>query len=186
MTIQLFSRLARWTATAGIGLASLLVILPASAQTAVPSTAAGAKSEQAQASNTIAAIASSNSSFTTLTMLLQHLGVVGALNNPNGEDYTIFAPTDAAFAAVPEETINFLLSDEGRETLFDILSYHALPGSITSSQLRSGSFTSTNGLPLKVDLTQGVKVNGANVLQADIIASNGVIHVIDQVLIPKR
>ena len=184
MTFKFSNPVTHGVVFASLGIASLSMMPLANAQ-AIDSPEVQVVA-QAQG-KTLAEIAGSSDSFKTLTALLQHLDVVGALNNPNGEAYTVFAPTDEAFAALPAGTIESLKQPENRDTLFDILAYHVIPGSVTSDQLSSGKVKSANGLPLKVKLKKsGVKVNQSKVEQADIVASNGVIHVIDKVLIPKR
>ena len=99
---------------------------------------------------------------------------------------SVFAPTDDAFGRLPAGTIESLYRPENRETLYDVLAYHVIGGSVTSDQLSSGAVDSKNGLPLQVGVGQRVTVNDATVRAADITATNGVIHVIDTVLIPQR
>jgi uncharacterized surface protein with fasciclin (FAS1) repeats len=101
--------------------------------------------------------------------------------------YTIFAPSDQAFAALPESTRQELLLPENRDELRQLLSYHVVAGELTSDQLSSGPVQSLEGEPLNVSVNQPdaqVRVNNATVSQADIPASNGVIHVVDQVILP--
>lgn len=157
---------------AGIGFTSLLIALPATAQ------GTGAQS--------ITQIAGSSDSFDVLVSLLDHAGWLGAFNGTNGKVFTVFAPTDDAFGRLPEGTIESLYKPENRETLYDVLAYHVIGGSVTSDQLSSGAVDSKNGLPLQVNVGPQVTVNNATVRAADITASNGVIHVIDTVLIPQR
>ncbi len=157
---------------AGIGLTSLLIALPATAQST--------------SNQSIAQIAGSNDSFDVLVSLLDHAGWVGAFDGSNGKEFTVFAPTDDAFGRLPEGTIESLYKPENRETLYDVLAYHVIGGSVTSDQLASGAVDSKNGLPLQVDVGQQVTINDATVRTADITATNGVIHVIDTVLIPQR
>ena len=155
---------------AGIGLTSVFVALPVAAQD----------------SQSIAQIADSNESFDVLTSLLNHAGWLGAFDGTNGKVFTVFAPTDDAFGRLPAGTIESLYKPENRETLYDVLAYHVIGGSVTSDQLSSGAVDSKNGLPLQVGVGSQVTVNDATVRAADITASNGVIHVIDTVLIPQR
>jgi len=156
----------------GIGFASLMIALPATAQST---------SDQS-----IAEIASSNDSFDVLTSLLEHAGILGAFDGSNGKVFTVFAPTDEAFALLPEGVVESLYAPENRETLYDFLAYHVIGGNVTSDQLDSGAVDSKNGLPLQVNVGEEVTVNTATVSTADITATNGVIHVIDRVLIPQR
>ena len=157
---------------AGIGLTSLLIALPLTAQSA--------------RSQSITEIAGSNDSFDVLDSLKKHAGILGAFDGSNGKEFTVFAPTDDAFGRLPEGTIESLYRPENRETLFDVLAYHVIGGSVTSDQLSSGAVDSKNGLPLEVNVGQQVTINEATVRAADITATNGVIHVIDTVLIPQR
>ncbi|MEO0430576.1 MAG: fasciclin domain-containing protein [Cyanobacteria bacterium J06656_5] len=157
---------------ASIGFVSLLIALPATAQSSD--------------SQSIAQIAGSSDSFDVLTSLLKHAGFLGAFDGSNGKEFTVFAPTDDAFGRLPAGTIESLYRPENRETLYDVLAYHVIGGSVTSDQLSSGAVDSKNGLPLQVGVGQRVTVNDATVRAADITATNGVIHVIDTVLIPQR
>ena len=157
---------------ASIGFTSLLIALPATAQ--------GTDDQS------ISQIAGSSDSFDVLVSLLDHAGWLGAFNGTNGKVFTVFAPTDDAFGRLPEGTIESLYKPENRETLYDVLAYHVIGGSVTSDQLSSGAVDSKNGLPLQVAVGSQVTINDATVRAADITASNGVIHVIDTVLIPQR
>lgn len=100
--------------------------------------------------------------------------------------FTVFAPTNAAFAALPAGTVDTLLLPENKDQLISILTYHVVPGAVTSDQLAGQrlSVETVQGSTVHVDGTDGVTVDGANVIAADIIASNGVIHVIDAVILP--
>lgn len=120
-------------------------------------------------------------------MLVAAVQAAGLEETLRGEGpYTVFAPTDEAFAALPAGALDSLLMPENREQLVSILTYHVLPGKTKAKDV-SGAVTSAatvNGGALTVDGRDGVKVNNATVVQADIWASNGVIHVIDAVLMP--
>lgn len=131
----------------------------------------------------IVAIASGDAQFKTLTKALGSAGLVTTLQGKG--PFTVFAPTDAAFAALPEGTVENLLKPENKALLTKILTYHVVPGSVLSTSLKSGDVKSVEGSSLKVAVSTGkVTVSGANVVKADIKASNGVIHVIDKVLMP--
>ena len=133
----------------------------------------------------IVALAASNNSFTTLTSALQATGLAESLQKRG--PFTVFAPTDQAFAALPEGTLDRLLLPENRETLTRILMYHLLPGEYTANQLRNGSARTVEGRRLNVKVnrdTNQVTVNDASVIQPDIQATNGVIHAVDEVLLP--
>ena len=105
----------------------------------------------------------------------------------NGEGpFTVFAPTNDAFAALPEGTVENLLKPENKDQLVAILTYHVIPSKVMSTDLSNGMKAETvNGAKIKVGINNGtVKINGATVIKADISASNGVVHVIDQVILP--
>ncbi len=100
--------------------------------------------------------------------------------------FTVFAPTDEAFAALPMGTVEDLLKPENKAQLVAVLTYHVVPGKIMSADIagKSMDVASVQGGELSVDATDGVKIDNANVVAADIETSNGVIHVIDQVVLP--
>lgn len=124
--------------------------------------------------------------FKTLAAALNAAGLVGTLKGAG--PYTVFAPTDAAFAKLPAGTVDNLLKPENKAKLVAVLTYHVVPGSVPSSAL-AGKVTdakTVQGGAVKVDATKGgVTVNGAKVVTADVAATNGVIHVVDTVLLPK-
>jgi uncharacterized surface protein with fasciclin (FAS1) repeats len=130
-------------------------------------------------------IASQNSQFSTLVAAVQAAGLVDTLKGPG--PFTVFAPTDAAFAALPAGTVENLLKPENKDQLVAVLTYHVVPGAVTSDQLagKRMDVATVQGQNVRVDGRNGVRVNNANVTQADIMASNGVIHRIDRVLLPK-
>ncbi|MEG4284642.1 fasciclin domain-containing protein [Microcoleus sp. A006_D1] len=139
--------------------------------------------EKVAAANDIVAIASGDPQFKTLTKALGAAGLVTTLQGKG--PFTVFAPTDAAFAAVPKATLDDLLKPANKAKLVKVLTYHVVPGAVLSTSLKSGDVKSVEGTSLKVAVAAGkVTVSGANVVKADIKASNGVIHVIDKVLIP--
>lgn len=114
------------------------------------------------------------------------LGAAGLITTLKGEGpFTVFAPTDEAFAKVPAETITQLLRPENKEKLTAILLYHVVPGKVTASEVaKLTSAKTVQGSPIKVNTEAGVKINDANVTTADVVATNGVIHIIDSVLMP--
>ncbi len=120
-------------------------------------------------------------SFTTLLAAAEAAGLVDTLKGDG--PFTVFAPTDEAFAALPEGTVESLLADP--EALAGILTYHVVPGKVMSTDLSDDMMAATvNGAEIMIDLDSGVMVNDATVVSADIEASNGVIHVIDSVILP--
>ena len=119
--------------------------------------------------------------FETLLAAATAAGLVDTLKSDG--PFTIFAPTDEAFAALPAGTVEGLLEDI--PTLTAILTYHVVPGKVMSGDLSDGMMAATvNGADVTIGTMGGVKVDGATVIAADIVASNGVIHVIDQVILP--
>ncbi len=133
---------------------------------------------------TIVEIASSAGSFNTLTTALKAADLVTTLEGEG--PFTVFAPTDEAFANLPEGTLDELLKPENKDQLVKILTYHVVAGAILSTDLESGKVRTVEGSKVKIKLGEEVKVNEAQVVKADIKASNGVIHVIDQVIIPSK
>ncbi|MFV2053803.1 fasciclin domain-containing protein [Aliiroseovarius sp. YM-037] len=120
--------------------------------------------------------------FTTLVAAVEAAGLVETLKGEG--PFTVFAPTDEAFAALPEGTVEGLLADT--EALTAVLTYHVVPGKVMSGDLSDGMMAATvNGGEVMIGTEGGVTVDGANVTAADIEASNGVIHVIDAVILPK-
>ncbi|AVL54804.1 fasciclin domain-containing protein [Roseobacter denitrificans] len=130
-------------------------------------------------------VAASNGNFNTLVAAVQAAGLEDTLRSEG--PFTVFAPTDDAFAALPAGTIEDLLLPENKDKLVGILTYHVIPGAVMAADVSGAStdVATVNGAMLTVDGTgDGVVVGGANVTAADIKASNGVIHVIDKVLLP--
>ena len=123
-------------------------------------------------------------SFTTLVAAVQAAGLVETLKGEG--PFTVFAPTDEAFAALPEGTVENLLLEENRDTLTAILTYHVIPGKVMSTDIAGQelSVATVEGSEVPINATDGVMVDGATVVQADIEASNGAIHVIDAVIMP--
>lgn len=122
--------------------------------------------------------------FKTLVAAVQAAGLVDTLKGDG--PFTVFAPTDEAFAKLPRGTVEDLLKPENKDKLVAILTYHVVPGKIMSGDIagKSTEVKTVQGDTLAVDATDGVKVDAANVVTADIGASNGVIHVIDTVVMP--
>jgi len=125
------------------------------------------------------AVAAGN--FTTLATALQAAGLVDTLKGRG--PFTVFAPTDAAFAKVPKADLDALLKDKAKLTA--VLTYHVVPGTVMAKDVKAGKVKTVQGSELTVGTTGGVTVDGAKVTATDIVASNGVIHVIDSVVIPK-
>lgn len=132
--------------------------------------------------NTIASIVANDPNFSTLLAAVQAAGLVDTLNSAG--PFTVFAPTNAAFAKVPEADLNALLNDPAQ--LKALLLYHVVPGRVTAAQVtKLTSAKTVNGANINVSTSGGmVMINDATVTKADVRASNGVIHVIDTVLMP--
>lgn len=122
--------------------------------------------------------------FTTLATALEAADLVSTLKGEG--PFTVFAPTDAAFAKLPAGTVEKLLRPENKKQLVDILTYHVVPGKVRAADVVTlDEIKTVNGKMIDVEVSgTAVKVNGANVTATDIDASNGVIHVIDQVILP--
>jgi uncharacterized surface protein with fasciclin (FAS1) repeats len=123
-------------------------------------------------------------SFETLVAAVQAAGLVETLKGEG--PFTVFAPTDEAFAELPEGTVASLLEPGNKDQLVAILTYHVVPGKVMSGDIAGQRVApeTVQGRPLAINATEGVMVNDARVVAADVEASNGVIHVIDTVLIP--
>ena len=177
----------RWTL---VGLVALVVALPVilaacgsdSSETAAPASSA-ASTMASPAAQDIVDTAVAAGQFTTLATALQAAGLVDALKGAG--PFTVFAPTDEAFAKLPAGTLDELLKDP-TGALADILKYHVVSGKVMAADITDGmTAPSLQGSDLKFTIKDGkVYVNDAMVTQADIQASNGVIHVIDSVLLP--
>ena len=120
-------------------------------------------------------------SFNTLVTAVKAAGLVDTLKGAG--PFTVFAPTDEAFAKVPKETLDALLAD--KEKLTAALTYHVVPGLVMSKDVSAGKVKTVQGSELTITTDGGVKVDDANVIRADIVTTNGVIHVIDAVVLPK-
>ncbi len=119
--------------------------------------------------------------FKTLVTAVQAAGLVDTLKGPG--PFTVFAPTDAAFAKVPKAQLDALLADKAKLT--KVLTYHVVSGAVMAKDVKAGMVKTVEGSDLTLATTGGVTVNGAKVVAADVKASNGVIHAIDTVLMPK-
>jgi uncharacterized surface protein with fasciclin (FAS1) repeats len=137
---------------------------------------------QAQQPKDIVQTAVAAGSFKTLAAALTAAGLVDTLKGSG--PFTVFAPTDEAFDALPEGVLDALLLPENEAVLTSILTYHVVPGEVTSDQITDGDVATVEGQSVTVSTENGVMVNEATVTTTDVDASNGVIHVIDAVLIP--
>ncbi len=130
-------------------------------------------------------VAASAGSFNTLVAAVKAAGLVETLKSKG--PFTVFAPTDEAFAKLPAGTLDSLLKPENKEKLKSILTYHVLSGKVASADIagKMMSVQTVQGSKAQINATEGVMVDNAKVIQADVEASNGVIHVIDTVILPK-
>ncbi len=154
-------------------------------ETVTQNETAEAMEEQAMSTKTIVDVAQEAGDFNTLIAAVQAAGLVETLQSEG--PFTVFAPTDAAFAALPEGTVEDLLKPENKEKLVSILTYHVVPGKVMSTDVVNlSSATTVQGSDVSIDASSGtVMIDNAKLVTADIEASNGVIHVIDSVIIPK-
>jgi len=136
-----------------------------------------------EAAGTIVDVAVAAGSFTTLAAAL---GAAGLVETLQGEGpFTVFAPTDDAFAALPAGVVDALLLESNRDALVQVLTYHVVAGAVASADVVAGDVASLEGSPITVTIADGVVLNGsAHVVTADVAASNGVIHIIDAVIVP--
>jgi uncharacterized surface protein with fasciclin (FAS1) repeats len=129
-------------------------------------------------------VAAGNKSFTTLVAAVKAAGLVETLKSDG--PFTVFAPTDEAFAKLPAGTLESLLKPENKKQLANILTYHVVSGKVMSKDVKSGTVKMVNGQNAKLKANnKGVRINKAKVIKADVLTSNGVIHVIDTVILPK-
>ena len=148
--------------------------------------AAGALATGIQANaadNNIVSVAAGNEDFSTLVAAVQAAGLVDTLAGEG--PFTVFAPTNEAFAKLPEGTVETLLKPENKDTLVEILTYHVVAAKVPAAAVETGIAGTVAKKPIFLNKSEeGVTVNGANVIAADVAASNGVIHVIDEVILP--
>jgi uncharacterized surface protein with fasciclin (FAS1) repeats len=132
---------------------------------------------------TIVDVASSLSDFSTLVAAVKAAGLVDTLSSPG--PFTVFAPTNAAFAKLPKGTVEGLLKPENKEKLQKVLTYHVVSGKVPSTAIKPGAVKTVEGNTVSLKLMgKSVMVNNAKVIKADVPASNGIIHVIDTVILP--
>lgn len=142
-------------------------------------------SEEVKTDDDIVSLAVQTDQLSTLVTAVQAAGLVETLQSEG--PFTVFAPTNEAFAALPDGTLESLLEEENRDQLVKILTYHVVPGKVMSTDLQDGMMAETvEGSSVTIDLSDGVSVDNANVVMADVEASNGVVHVIDAVILPEE
>ena len=142
-----------------------------------------AQAEPKEKANDIVAVASGNGSFNTLVAAVKAAGLVETLQGTG--PFTVFAPTDEAFAKLPKGTVEDLLKPENKAKLVALLTYHVVAGKVMAADVKTMKAKTVNGQSLDVKVTDGaVTVDNAKVVKTDVAASNGVIHVIDTVVLP--
>ena len=144
--------------------------------------AATDETEMATEVGNIVAVAQGNPEFSTLVAAVTAAGLGDALSGAG--PFTVFAPTNAAFEALPAGLLEKLLLPENKEVLTKILTYHVVPAKVMAADVAAGDVTTLEGSAFAITTEGGVKVNASNVTATDVAASNGVIHVIDAVLVP--
>lgn len=153
-----------------------------SSETSVTSEETMVEDMPADAAGTVVDIASTTDGFGTLVTAVGAADLVGTLNGDG--PFTVFAPTDEAFAALPPGVLDALLLPENKDALVKILTYHVVPGTVLAADVTDGDVATVEGQTVTLSTADGVTVNGARVVQADVIGSNGVIHAIDAVILP--
>jgi uncharacterized surface protein with fasciclin (FAS1) repeats len=132
------------------------------------------------AAKDIVDVAAGNKDFSTLVTAVKAAGLVDTLKGKG--PFTVFAPTNAAFAKIPKADLDALLKDKAKLTA--VLTYHVVPAKVMAADVKAGDAPSVNGKAIKITTDKGVMVNNAKVIKTDVAASNGVIHAIDTVLMP--
>lgn len=181
MNLKTFQKYLLLTVTVASATLPLLIQPAFAAGCRSQSSATAQPSSVAATTNSLLEVAAANGNFTTLLAAVKAAGLEDTINSGT---FTVFAPTDAAFAALPAGTVESLLQPENRDQLVTLLTRHVVSGKVTAAMLPSSpSVETVQGENLVPTVTKdGVKINDANVVQADVSASNGVIHVIDSVL----
>jgi uncharacterized surface protein with fasciclin (FAS1) repeats len=177
----------RKSVLAGLAIVALTLTGCAAAEEEVADTVDETVVEEAPmgeaALGTVVDVAVAAGTFTTLAAALEAAGLVETLQGEG--PFTVFAPTDEAFAALPEGVLEALLLPENLETLQAVLTYHVVAGAVNAADVMTGDVETLEGSTIAFDITDGVVLNGtATVTAADVAASNGVIHVIDAVILP--
>jgi len=170
-----------FTLSLAVASATVLAVAPG-VHASSPSPAPASAKTAAPAQKTIVDVATEAGSFTTLLKALEAADLVKTLSEEG--PFTVFAPTDEAFAALPKGTLDDLLKPENKEKLKRVLSYHVVSGELLSQNLEAGKVTTLAEVPVEISVKDGIRVNDAKVATPDLKASNGIIHVIDKVLLP--
>jgi uncharacterized surface protein with fasciclin (FAS1) repeats len=164
---------------------SIKKILSAFALAAVMAVMSPFSTNAAGHGNDVVHVAIKDGNFKTLVTAIKAAGLEETLMGEG--PFTVFAPTDEAFAKLPDGTVEDLLKPENKDKLVSILTYHVVPGKVLSTDLagKKMDVKSVQGSELMIDATDGVTINDARVIKADVMGSNGVVHVVDTVIIPQ-
>ena len=154
---------------------------PMAASAPASAEASMAASAEATAGN-IVEVASANNDFSTLVTAVSAAGLAETLQGAG--PFTVFAPTNEAFAALPPGVLDKLLLPENKDVLAKVLTYHVVPGQVMAADVTDGDVATVEGQTVTLSTADGVTVNGAKVITADVLTSNGVIHAIDAVILP--
>lgn len=138
--------------------------------------------EKKAAKQNIVEIAAGNEDFSTLVAAVTAAGLAETLSGEG--PFTVFAPTNEAFAKLPEGTVETLLKPENKDKLAAILTYHVVAGKVMAADVAAGKVATVNGAKITITTEKGVMVDSAKVVKTDIVGTNGVIHVIDSVIMP--
>jgi hypothetical protein len=163
--------------------AAVAAMLALSACSGRPEMDESATESEMVTTNTIVDVASANPDFSTLVAAVAAAELVETLSGEG--PFTVFAPTNEAFAALPAGVLDALLLPENKATLVKILTYHVVSGAVYAADVADGAVATVEGQSITLSTKDGVSVNKAKVVIADVIADNGVIHAIDAVILPK-
>ncbi len=170
----------RKTTITAVAVAAMLVLSACSGR---PEMGESATESEMATTNTIVDVASANSDFSTLVAAVAAADLVETLSSEG--PFTVFAPTNEAFAALPAGVLDALLLPENKATLVKILTYHVVSGAVYAADVADGAVATVEGQSITLSTKDGVSVNKAKVVIADVVADNGVIHAIDAVILPK-
>ncbi|MBW4642762.1 MAG: fasciclin domain-containing protein [Goleter apudmare HA4340-LM2] len=183
MNTQKYQKSLTKTVAIAIAIAGILINVPSFAGTHLAQSRQPATTARRRTNRTIVDVLSANPEFKTLVTAVKAAELEKTLAGKG--PFTVFAPTNAAFAKLPEGTVEKLLQPENKATLQKVLTYHVVSGRIDSKSIKPGEVKTVEGSPVSIKVENGkVTVDDANVTKADIKASNGIIHAIDTVLIP--
>lgn len=167
-----------------VGLVTVATVIAAPVFAGTCSADKATASAECTSTKSIVAVAGEAEQFKTLVAAVKAAGLVDTLSGTG--PFTVFAPTDEAFAKLPQGTVENLLKPENRDQLVAILKYHVVPGKVMAADVKPGQVKTVNGQRAEIKLADGkVMVDNARVIKTDIAANNGVIHVIDTVILPR-